>query len=360
MLPSELPFPFPVVVWRDETVELIDQTLLPDRLAFRRCPDLPSLGEAIRVLAVRGAPALGVAAAWGAALSWRLALREGLGAEAARRRFETDLAFLAGTRPTAVNLFWGLDRQRRTADAALAAGADVAGVDAALQAEARAIHDEDISLGRALGAAGAALLPEDAAVLTHCNAGGLATAGYGTALGIVYSAVESGKAVHVYADETRPLLQGARLTAWELAARGIPVTLLCDGAAASLLRSGRVDAVVTGADRIARNGDTANKVGTYPLALAARAHGVPFYVAAPSSTFDVRCPDGDGIPVEQRAGSEILGFGDVVWAPTAAGAWNPAFDVTPAELVSAIVTELGVHRPPYGDSLAALVEQADS
>lgn len=360
MDPRDLPFPFPVVAWHDGAVRLIDQTLLPETLAFRDCADIPALGRAIRELAVRGAPAIGVAAAWGLALSWDLSLRAGRAAAAARRALAADRAALAATRPTAVNLFWALDRLEQAADAALAAGADAVAVGERLRAEAAAVREEDVALGRALGAAGAVLLPDPARVLTHCNAGGLATGGYGTALGVVYAAVAAGKSVRVYADETRPLLQGARLTAWELQARGVPVTVLCEGAAAGLLRRGGVDAVVVGADRIARNGDTANKVGTYPLALAAREHGVPFYVAAPSSTFDAACPDGDAIPVEERDAAEVLGFRDIRWAPQGVSAWNPAFDVTPAALISAVITERGVHRPPYGPGLAELVPEAHS
>lgn len=358
MDPRTLPFPFPVVDWRDGAVRLIDQTLLPERLEFRDCRTIAALCEAVVELAVRGAPAIGCAAAWGMALSWELSLRAGRNAAAARAALSEDRDALAATRPTAVNLFWALERLDRAADAALAAGMDAAAVGERLRAEAAAVREEDIALGRALGAAGAALLPDEAVVLTHCNAGGLATGGYGTALGVVYAAVEAGKRVRVFADETRPLLQGARLTAWELQARGVPVTVLCEGAAAGLLRRGGVDAVVVGADRIAANGDTANKVGTYPLALAAREHGVPFYVAAPSSTLDGACPDGAAIPVEEREPAEVLGFRDLSWAPQGVGAWNPAFDVTPAALISAIVTERGVHRPPYGASLAAAAGNA--
>ena len=352
MDPRDLPFPFPVVEWRDGAVVLIDQCRLPEELVFRTCGSIDELCAAIRELAVRGAPAIGVAAGWGMALSWDLARRDGASPDEARTRLAADRDALAATRPTAVNLFWGLERMDRVAAEAVAAGEDVAGVGRRLCHEAAAIREEDVALGRALGAAGAALLPDEAVVLTHCNAGGLATGGYGTALGVIYAAVEAGKGVEVYADETRPLLQGARLTAWELHARGVPVTLLCEGAAAGLLRSGRVDAVITGVDRIARNGDVANKVGTYPLALAAREHGVPFYVAAPSSTLDGGCPEGSAIEIEMRDESEVLGFRGDAWSPEGVGAWNPAFDVTPADLVAAIVTERGVHRAPYDDSLA--------
>jgi len=352
--PIPFPFPFPVVAWRDGAVALIDQRRLPGAYAILECRDVPGLAEAIRTLAVRGAPAIGVAAAWGLALSWDLSRRTGRNAAGALARLREDRALLAATRPTAVNLFWALDRQAALAERLVSAGADVAQVGEALAAAADELRDQDIAMSRTLGAAGAALLPDPATVLTHCNAGGLATGGYGTALGVVYAAADAGKRVRVFADETRPLLQGARLTAWELQARGIPVTLICEGAAGSLLRRGGVDAVITGADRIARNGDVANKIGTYPLAVLARTHGVPFYVAAPTSTFDPRSPDGSAIVVEERDPSEILEYQGVAVAPTGVAAWNPAFDVTPADLVTAIVTERGVHRPPYDVSLAGI------
>ncbi|MBU1674319.1 S-methyl-5-thioribose-1-phosphate isomerase, partial [bacterium] len=275
-----------------------------------------------------------------------------------RREFQTRFREIcqeiATARPTAVNLFWALDRQSALAHNLAAGGADVATIGEALQREARSIRDEDVALCRRMGEAGAALLPAEACVLTHCNAGGLATGGYGTALGVVYAAVEAGKHVRVFADETRPLLQGARLTAWELQVRGIPVTLLCEGAAGGLLRSGRIDAVIVGADRIARNGDVANKVGTYPLAVMARAHGVPFYVAAPYSTYDHGTPDGEGIVVEMRDGAEITSCGSERTAPEGVEAWNPAFDVTPAALVTALITEHGVLTPPCEASLSVL------
>ncbi len=356
--PGQLPFPFPTVTWRDDAVVLIDQTRLPGELAWRTCRDVPELCAAIRELAVRGAPAIGIAAAYGLALAWSRAVAAGDGPAAALARLGAARAALAATRPTAVNLFWALARQARLAERAVADGADGGAVRAALLAGADAILADDLARGRALGAAGAALLPDPCAILTHCNAGGLATGGYGTALGVVYAAQAAGRQVRVFADETRPLLQGARLTAWELAARGIPVTLLCDGAAGGLLRSGRVDAVIVGADRIARNGDTANKVGTYPLALLAREHGVPFYVAAPASTFDPAAADGGAIVVEERAPEEVLALGGVRLAPAGVTAWNPAFDVTPARLVTAFVTESGVLRPPYGETLAALAPDA--
>jgi len=350
--PTRLPFPFPVVTWTGAAVRLLDQTRLPRELGFLDCCTIAELGAAIRALVVRGAPAIGIAAGYGLALSWRLGREAGEDPPRLADRLARDHDALAATRPTAVNLFWALRRVRGAAAAALAAGADPARVGEALLAEARAVHDEDVAMGRAIGQAGQALLPPAGSVLTHCNAGALATGGYGTALGIVYAAWQAGKRIAVFADETRPLLQGARLTAWELQNQGVPVTVLADSAAATLLRQGRVDAVVTGADRITAGGDVANKVGTYPLAVLARRHGVPFYVAAPSSTVDLETARGEDIMIEARDPEEVHGFGGLRTTPQGVAAFNPAFDVTPAELVTAIVTERGVLRPPYGQSLA--------
>ncbi len=347
---TSLPFPFPVVQWQDDGVVVLDQTLLPGQTVFLTCATVPELGEAISRLAVRGAPAIGVAAAYGLALAARRAVSDGLDAAGTLAAVEQARRHLAATRPTAVNLFWALDRLAACAGH-LAAGGPRA-VAEGLLAEARRVHDEDIAMCRRLGQAGAALLPDCATVLTHCNAGGLATGGYGTALGVIYAAREAGKVVRVFADETRPLLQGARLTAWELADQGFEVTVLCEGAAGSLLRRGGIDAVITGADRIAANGDTANKIGTYPLAVLADRHDVPFYVAAPGSTFDPAMPDGSGIVIEQRSAAEVLAFGGLRTAPDGVGAWNPAFDVTPAALVTAFITEHGILRPPFEQSLA--------
>ncbi|MCP4574290.1 MAG: S-methyl-5-thioribose-1-phosphate isomerase [bacterium] len=348
---ERLPFPFPVVTWDDDQVVLIDQTRLPDELCWRRCDDLPKLCKGIVDLAVRGAPAIGVAAAYGLALAWRLARSAGDDPVALLERLKAAAEILAATRPTAVNLFWALDRGTALAARLVAEGKNADEIGAALLAEAAAIREEDVAMCRTMGRAGAELLPDYATVLTHCNAGGLATGGYGTALGVIYAAKEMGREVRVFADETRPLLQGARLTAWELADQGIDVTVLCDGAAATLLRQGRIDAVITGADRVVANGDTANKVGTYPLAVMANRHDVSFYVAAPASTFDPDTPCGDGIEIEQRDPAEVLGFRDLRWAPEGVTATNPAFDVTPAELVTAFITEHGVLRPPFVDSL---------
>jgi methylthioribose-1-phosphate isomerase len=349
-----LPFPFPTVTYQDQAVVLIDQTRLPATVCWRRCCEIPALCQAIRELAVRGAPAIGIAAAYGLVLAWHKSVTQGADATAALDELARASRALAATRPTAVNLFWALDRISRLAERLVDQDCQPQAILAQLRTEADRILAEDIATCRALGEAGARLLPAQAAVLTHCNAGGLATGGYGTALGVVYAACEAGKSVQVYADETRPLLQGARLTAWELVQRGVEVIILCEGAAATLLRTGRIDAVITGADRIARNGDAANKIGTYPLALAAREHGVPFYVAAPASTFDSQTPTGDQIVLEQRDRREVLQFDGRWVAPSGTRAFNPAFDVTPAALVTAFITERGVLRPPFADSLARI------
>ncbi len=309
-------------------LEILDQTLLPGEERWLRLTTPAEVIAAIRRLAVRGAPAIGVAGAYAVAL-----------AAGSKAEVRAAAPAIASARPTAVNLRWAVERMLGVLEGAPEPPRDL------LLAEAHRIRDEDEACCRAIGRHGAALLGRTSRVLTHCNAGSLATAGYGTALGVVYAAVEAGKRVAVFADETRPLLQGARLTAWELARAGIEVTVLPDAAAASLLRAGRIDAVVVGADRIAANGDVANKVGTYPLALLAREHSVPFYVAAPRSTIDRRCPEGGSIPIEERSGSEVTeGFG-VRTAPAGVYVYSPAFDVTPAKLVRALITEVGVLSP---------------
>ncbi len=354
---SSLPFPFPVVAYKDDRIVLIDQTLLPDRLAWRECADIPSLCRAIVELAVRGAPAIGVAAAYGLALSWRLAASRGGTTEDMLKCLEHDRDLLAATRPTAVNLFWALDRLGKVARRLVAGRKSADQIGSALLEEAHRVLDEDIAMCRALGRAGAELLSEGATVLTHCNAGGLATGGYGTAVGVVYGAIEAGKTIRVFADETRPLLQGARLTAWELVDQGVDVTVICDSAAATVLKQGRIDAVITGADRIAANGDAANKIGTYPLAVLAERHEVPFYIAAPASTFDPDTPDGEGIVIEERDPDEVHTFGSVRATPEGVAAWNPAFDVTPAALITAFITEHGVLRPPFHQSLGPVLKR---
>ena len=326
----------------DGYVRLIDQTLLPTRLEYRDCRRVEEVWEAIRTLRVRGAPAIGVAAAMGVVLGMQHFPDRSRGAYCHRLREVTD--YLRTSRPTAVNLFWALDRMERHVRARTEQ-LPPEQLTQLLLDEALAIEEEDRRMCRAIGEAGAALIREGTGVLTHCNAGGLATADYGTALAVLFTAAEQGRRFHVFADETRPLLQGARLTAWELKQRGIDVSLICDSMAAQVMKEGRVQTVVVGADRIAANGDTANKIGTYGVALLAQAHGIPFYVAAPSSTFDLSLPTGDAIPIEQRDPREIThGFG-VQTAPDGIGVYNPAFDVTPARLIHGIITEKGVIQP---------------
>ena len=337
--------------WRDGALELIDQRLLPSRFEYVRCASASETAEAIRSMVVRGAPAIGCAAAYGMAVEAKAA-RE-LQPDDFQDRLEQAFARLAAARPTAVNLRWALERMRRCLEGAAALTPDAIGD--ALLAEAHQIRDEDIAANRALGCHGAALLPDPVTVLTHCNAGALATAGHGTALGIIRSAVEAGKRVKVFVDETRPFLQGARLTAWELAEERIAVTLVADVAAGYLMSRGEVGAVIVGADRVAANGDVANKIGTYPLAVLAQRHGIPFYVACPISTFDLCVASGAEIPIEERPGSEVVGFADQRWAPEGIAVRNPAFDVTPAELVTALVTERGVLHAPNRRSIHVLL-----
>ncbi len=337
------------IEWIDGRVRLIDQTKLPHEFTHKETNDYRELAESIRRLEVRGAPAIGVAGAMGIALA---ALESDASDLPGLERDVREAAHhLGSTRPTAVNLAWAIERM-------LATLADPSPTDAdrvrdRLVEEARAIFEEDRELSRRIGANGASLLSDGDGVLTHCNAGGLATAEYGTALAVIFAAVEEGKTIRVFADETRPLLQGARLTTWELRERGIDVTLICDSAAASAMARGWVDKVIVGADRIAGNGDVANKIGTYPLALAAREHGVPFYVAAPYSTLDPSLPNGAAIPIEERSPEEVTSLGGQRIAPSGVRAWNPAFDVTPAGLVAAIITDVGVFRAPYETSLFA-------
>ncbi len=335
------------IEWVDGRVRLIDQTKLPHEFTHVETDDYRRLAESIKRLEVRGAPAIGVAGAMGVALAARACDAGSVSEfrECVRRAGRE----LAATRPTAVNLSWAIERSLRVLDDPSGTKPDEIRV--ALVEEALAILEEDRRLCRSIGRHGAELLDDGDVVLTHCNAGGLATAEYGTALAVVYTAIEQGKRISVFADETRPLLQGARLTAWELKERGIDVTLLCDGAAASALRDGLVDKVIVGADRIAGNGDVANKIGTYPVALAARRHGVPFYVAAPYSTLDPSLVSGAEIPIEQRSSDEVTCFAGCRTAPVGVATFNPAFDVTPAELVTAIVTDRGVFRAPYGETL---------
>ena len=322
---------------------LLDQTLLPGREVERDYTRWEDVGEAIRTLVVRGAPAIGVAAAFGVVLAARAS--RATTTDALLTDIETAAKGLAATRPTAVNLFWALDRMRRVAESVRTGSVDEAR--ARLTAEAEAILSEDLAANRALGDHGAGLVPANARILTHCNAGALATAGYGTALGVVRSAHASGKLSMLWVDETRPVMQGSRLTAWECVREGIPHRLIADVVAASVMARGQVDLVVTGADRIAANGDTANKIGTYGLAVLAKHHGVPFYIAAPFTTIDPSLASGAEIPIEERDGVEMRRVGPQQTAPDASPVYNPAFDVTPAALIAAIITERGVFRPPY-------------
>lgn len=328
-------------------LRLIDQTRLPGELIFLDCRDVETVWEAIKMLRVRGAPAIGVTAAFGIALV--AGKHEEDSVESLAKVVREASRYLRSSRPTAVNLFWALDRMDRVMAQAGARSAD--DLRRRLLAEAMSIRSEDVRMCKAIGEAGAELIEPDSGVLTHCNAGALATADYGTALSVIFHAHWAGKNITAYVDETRPLLQGSRLTAWELMRRNVPTTLLCDNMAASLMRTGKVRAVVVGADRIAANGDTANKIGTYGVALLARAHQIPFYVAAPSSTFDFSIETGDEIPIEVRDPREVThGMGKAT-APEGVNVYNPAFDVTPADLVSAFITEAGVLRPPFGATL---------
>ena len=323
-------------------MEMLDQRVLPARVDYLRYDSAAAVADGIKTMVVRGAPAIGCAAAYGVALE-ALRLRQHAH-DAFFAGMAQGIAELAASRPTAVNLFWALNRMRAKLDALRAA--PVPAIADALLIEADAITAEDVRLNRQMGAHGAALLNDNMRVLTHCNAGALATAGHGTALGVIRSAVEAGKRIHVVADETRPFLQGARLTAWELMQDNIPVTLIADNAAGLLMRRGEIDAVIVGADRIAANGDVANKIGTYSVAVLARRHGIPFYVAAPLSTIDAATACGDDIPIEERDANEVTGYGGMQWAPTGVAVRNPVFDVTPAELVTALITECGVVYAP--------------
>ncbi len=338
------------VQWEDDHVRLLDQTRLPAEEVWLTLKSWREIAEAIRTLRVRGAPAIGVTAAMGvalAALESRASDINGLLAD-----LDQALKGLAATRPTAVNLFWALDRMRRVAESHR--DLSLPELKARLVAEARAIHEEDVLANQTMGRYGAALIPAASRILTHCNAGALATGGYGTALGVVRAAHTAGKVALVWVDETRPVLQGSRLTAWELVQAEIPHRVIADGAAASLMARKEVDLIVVGADRIAANGDTANKVGTYALAVLARAHGLPFYVAAPTSTIDLTLPSGAAIPIEEREAGEVSQLQGLLLAPKESPVFNPAFDVTPAEYITAIITERGVVQPPSREGLQRL------
>ncbi len=343
----------PTIAWQEDAVVMIDQRKLPAAEVYVTCRTATEVAKAIKTMVIRGAPAIGVAAAMGIALGMKRS--PATGTKQFTTEFQKLCDLMAATRPTAVNLFWAIERMKRTFAEAAQGGCSVAEIKQRLEDEARSIHDEDVRSCREMGAHGATLVPDDARILTHCNAGALATAGYGTALGVIRAASEQGKRIAVLADETRPFLQGARLTAWELVKDGIDTTVITDNMAASIMRLGGVDLVVVGADRIAANGDVANKIGTYGVAVLAREHGIPFYVAAPLSTIDLGTADGNGIPIEERNDREVTHVGTSRLTPEGARIRNPAFDVTPAKYVTAIVTERGIARPPYAESLEQLV-----
>ena len=336
--------------WTDAGVVMIDQTKLPRQTVFVTCRNYEEVAGAIRSMVIRGAPAIGVAAAMGVAIGVTQANAGTLDEE-----FAHICSVLGATRPTAVNLFWGIDRMKRKY--ATLRGRPLQEIAAALVAEAKLIREEDIEINRAMGRHGAPLIPDECTVLTHCNAGALATAGYGTALGVIRAAIEAGKKIDVFADETRPFLQGARLTAWELQQDGIATTLITDNMAGHFMKSGRIGCVVVGADRIAGNGDVANKIGTYSVAVLAKENGVPFYVAAPISTLDLSLSSGEQIPIEERSPREVTEVYGVPVAPEGIAVQNPAFDVTPNRYVTAIITEKGVARTPYEASLRALARR---
>ncbi len=338
------------VEWTEAGVRFIDQTKLPTEETYVTCKTYEEVADAIRTMVVRGAPALGVTAAMGVALG----VRDSKARDHAefRREFDHICDVLAATRPTAVNLFWGIRRMKEKFDEVNSQ--PIANIQQTLISEAQRMLVEDIAANQAMGRFGAVLLPASGSVLTHCNAGALATCGYGTALGVIRAAVESGKKLHVFADETRPFLQGSRLTAWELMKDGIATTVISDNMAGAMMGQGKIDSVIVGADRIAANGDVANKIGTYSVAVLAKEHGIPFYVAAPFSTVDLNTPDGSQIPIEQRSPREVTHLGDKQVVPDGVQIENPAFDVTPHRFVTAIITELGVVREPYAESLSQL------
>jgi methylthioribose-1-phosphate isomerase len=339
----------PTIDLQDDVIVMVDQRKLPAQEVYVRCRTAPEVAKAIRTMVIRGAPAIGVAAAYGIALGMKRSTAKGTHQFAVEFQKFCDL--MAATRPTAVNLFWAIDRLKRVFAAGAQAGESPEELSARLTREAQAIHDEDVANCRAMGGHGAAMVTDGARVLTHCNAGALATAGYGSALGVIRAAVEQGKKIAVFADETRPFLQGARLTAWELVRDGINTTVITESMAGPLMRAGEIDLVVVGADRIAANGDTANKIGTYTVAVLAHEHQIPFYVAAPLSTIDLATPDGDTIPIEERDQREVSHLGSSRLTPIGAHIRNPAFDVTPHRYIAGIITERGILRPPYSDSL---------
>ncbi|HKI26682.1 MAG TPA: S-methyl-5-thioribose-1-phosphate isomerase [Candidatus Sulfotelmatobacter sp.] len=339
--------------WTDQGVRFLDQTKLPTEETYVVCKTHEQVADVIRNMVVRGAPAIGVAAAMGIALGVSNSKAENPGD--LKRDFDQICDVISKTRPTAVNLFWAIRRMQEKFERIRIR--PVAQIKQDLIEEARRMHAEDIAANQAMGRHGATLMPSSGGVLTHCNAGALATAGYGTALGVIRAAVEQGKKIQVYADETRPFLQGSRLTAWELMKDGIPTTVISDNMAGAMMKQGKIAAIVVGADRIAANGDVANKIGTYTIAVLAKEHNIPFYVAAPISTVDLACPNGDEIPIEQRNAREVTHIAGKQMVPDGVAVENPAFDVTPAKYVSAIITERGVARAPYADSLRQLAAQ---
>ena len=346
----------PTIEWKDDAVVMIDQRKLPASEVYVTCKTANEVAKAIKTMVIRGAPAIGVAAAMGIAVG--MTRSRATGTKQFTTEFQKTCELMAGTRPTAVNLFWAIERMKKAFAAAAQDGQSVDEIKKRLVAEARAIHDEHVQSCRTMGAHGATLVPSSARILTHCNAGALATAGYGTALGVIRAAAEQGKTIAVLADETRPFLQGARLTAWELVKDGINTTVITDNMAGAMMRQGQVDLVVVGADRIAANGDVANKIGTYTVAVLAKEHGIPFYVAAPLSTVDLNTADGSRIPIEERNEREVTHVGSNRLTPDGAQIRNPAFDVTPAQYVTAIITERGIARAPFAESLAQLFEGA--
>ena len=341
----------PTIAWQGDDLVMVDQRKLPAQEIYVTCKTVNDVAKAITTMVIRGAPAIGVCAAMGLALGAQRS--KATGTKQFTTEFQRNCDQLAATRPTAVNLFWAIERMKRSFSDGALAGESVDQLKARLRAEADRIHDDDVASCRAIGAHGATLVPGEAKILTHCNAGALATAGYGTALGVIRGAVEAGRKVTVLADETRPFLQGARLTAWELVKDGIDTTVITDNMAGAMMRTGQVDLVVVGADRIAANGDTANKIGTYSVAVLAKEHGIPFYVAAPWSTIDLATTDGDAIPIEERNPREVTHVGNYQLAPEGAGIRNPSFDVTPSKYITAIITERGVYRAPFEQTLRA-------
>jgi len=342
----------PTLEWLPEGVSFLDQTKLPLEETYVLATDYKQVATVIRDMITRGAMAIGVSAAMGVAIGIDRSTATTLPALTAE--VNEICAHLAATRPTAVNLFWGIDQIRALYDTLAAANTPIPQIKAAVVARSREMYDEDIAACRKLGANGAPLLPQTGTILTHCNAGALAACGYGSALGVIRAAIEQGHTLEVFADETRPYLQGARLTAWELMKDGIPTTVLCDNMSAHLMKQGRIQAVIVGADRIAANGDTANKIGTYAVSILAKEHGIPFYVAAPWSTIDIATPHGEAIPIEQRNPREVTHSNGVQMTPTGVRIENPAFDVTPAKYITAIITERGILRAPFTESIAQL------